>query len=594
MQSCHSQIPQVHQPPMMDYPPMMPPTFTHPIMQPGIPKMYMQQQQKLYHPYGDYNSGYACANLCQSMNGVNDYADARQSTTSMPPQLTQNHNMRPYSGPYMGNTPSMCPPNLNNEMYFPDNPLPSSTVDSSTCYGANTDFFENASQSSKSTRGVLYESTQQNLGYVVKSRGKTSRRRDNADLSVMSQDISAVSSSTESVLKMDNNRRECPINCIDMIIDMTKVRDAQLKTVLIDNNFYITRMSGEFIKAGLKQLDCILRIDEFSFTEALNFQSCEEKIDEFLREKKIFEISIGRLTDPKSIEMLVKLYNQPPMDSISTAPPQDHESSFALPRTNNENNHNAQQFPTPNIKNPSVVANKVVTRCSSSSSKETDTGSAFSDNNPGNSSNGKESEFDFNEPFDDLNFNGGIGDIRHNITLDTSLIDIVRFMKHPESKFDLTTRSFCSMRFQNSFTGHQLLEWLLTYVKGLYDQKDAKAFAQRLMVAKLIYCPLQTKSNRGQHCVFNENSFYIFTTVLDFDRKSFARLDEIPEESSSTGVNNNPAACSNSSVASKSNKDDALSVHSAPPSNSKLNTFPSSKIQRNSTVRRSGKFSTIV
>ena len=45
-------------------------------------------------------------------------------------------------------------------------------------------------------------------------------------------------------------------------------------------------------------------------------------------------------------------------------------------------------------------------------------------------------------------------DLRHNLTFDSSLENIVQAMKHPDSKLNREMKIYCSFKIHDSFTGN--------------------------------------------------------------------------------------------------------------------------------------------
>lgn len=248
---------------------------------------------------------------------------------------------------------------------------------------------------------------------------------------------------------------------------------------------------------------------------------------------------IGRLSNSRELESLRKQFHSPALDSISSAP----TCSTLISDNDKENSRQA-------------------IKSAASGNDLEDCGSFFT----GESS---------------------LDDIRHNLTLDTSLFNIVRAMMHPDSKLDRCTRTYCSMKLKNSFTGVQLVQWLLAYVKGLHTTKEAKALAQKLLNARLIKCPI-ISSSRSNSCNFSEHSLYVFMAKSNDHQQYLIEIQEIPEEEEGDMVEQDVSA--NASSQQGTNGGSSTSQSNGQNGTKK----DSGTIQRFGSIRRSGKFASIV
>ncbi|MES1905445.1 MAG: Segment polarity protein dishevelled DVL-3 [Paramarteilia canceri] len=191
-------------------------------------------------------------------------------------------------------------------------------------------------------------------------------------------------------------------------------------------------------------------------------------------------------------------------------------------------------------------------------------------------------------------------DIRHNLTMDTSLLNIARVMKHPDSKLASATRSYCNMKLPRSFTGISIIEWLLAYVKGLHTGKEARALAQRLVNSRYIRCPLAGKQNSVG---FSENSLYVFSNQLNELTDILNDIIEEDEEDLQESTANSKDRNGNRNSYSLDNQSEPNSISSKQKINGSLNNSRNSssiimkkppKVARQSSIRKSGKFASVV
>lgn len=330
--------------------------------------------------------------------------------------------------------------------------------------------------------------------------------------------ISVVSRSTSSHLNINQTNAE--IREIDIVVDFTQIKNPHIECSYVQKNFFVTKASKEYNKVGIKQLDILLKINEIDLSELTQEQG-ERQIQRLVEGSFQFvELRVGRLSNSKELESIRNYVNSPALDSIST-----------IPSSLSKNKENI----SPSIGSKTTDGTEIVSFLSG------------------------ESDFD---------------DIRMNLTLDTSLYNIIKAMMHQDSKLDRKTRTHCSVKYQNSFTGQQVIWWLLAYVKGLQSSKDAKALAQRFVSAKLIKCPLFGTKMQN----FSENTLYTFGANLENHQRYLLEVQEVGDsESVSTQRTSDKSQES-------SNRSKKVTTAQVPPQ----------QFIRNGSIRKSGKYASTI
>lgn len=326
----------------------------------------------------------------------------------------------------------------------------------------------------------------------------------------MYDDVSMVSNSTESMIKMTSKQAE--VIEIDYMIDFTKMANPKIDIVFAEGQFIITDLSREVAKAGPKNIDIILKIGNTNLKD-LNKESAMKMIENLTKQKRCINVTIGRLKHKNELSYLQRQVNVPNLDSISTAP----ISSDAF--SNKENL-------SPTTESSMQEINEMT--------------------------------------FDDL---------RHNLTFDSSLENIVQAMKHPDSKLNREMKIYCSFKIHDSFTGIDIIKWIKAYVKGVHTDGEGKKFAQRLLNANHIINPPRVPHTEK----FSSKTLYVF---VNNETKINYSLDIIQEENEESAQGNKLKT--DSSFASTNG---ILRRNNSPEEPS---------LEKNGSIRRSGRYAYLV
>ncbi|KAI6220417.1 Mig-5 [Aphelenchoides besseyi] len=92
-------------------------------------------------------------------------------------------------------------------------------------------------------------------------------------------------------------------------------------------------------------------------------------------------------------------------------------------------------------------------------------------------------------------------------------IRIVRSMARPSSGLTIKDRKWLKIPIPQSFIGHELVNWLLTNVRGFENRKEARSFANRLLQLQLIKHAVQMSR-------FSEKCYYKFDEKISVETKN--------------------------------------------------------------------------
>lgn len=90
-----------------------------------------------------------------------------------------------------------------------------------------------------------------------------------------------------------------------------------------------------------------------------------------------------------------------------------------------------------------------------------------------------------------------------NLSADMDMVTIAKAMAAPDSGLEVKDRMWLKITIPNAFLGSNVVDWLLTYVQGFQDRRDARKYAAEMLKKGFIKFTVNKSS-------FSEKCYYCF------------------------------------------------------------------------------------